>query len=156
MALNKLGGSAWMSFLVTKTIGMNNLNYNQKLSILHSLLTMINVDNIESETELDFIYQLGVKLGIKREDVDGLIDKTLEFFPPKAEYQRIVLFYTFLLVMKLDGVLSTNERKVCEDIGFKLGLNPFAVQNLIDTMLSNPEKKVPAIDIVNFFKLYHN
>ncbi len=135
---------------------MNNLNYNQKLSILHSLLSMINVDNIESETELDFIYQLGVKLGVKREDVDGLVDKTLEFFPPKAEHQRIVLFYTFLLVMKLDGVLSTNERKVCEDIGFKLGLNPFAVQNLIDTMLSNPEKKVPAIDVVNFFKLYHN
>ena len=26
----------------------------------------------------------------------------------------------------------------------------------IDTMLSNPEKKVPAIDVVNFFKLYHN
>ena len=126
------------------------------MSILHSLLSMINVDNIESETELDFIYQLGVKLGVKREDVDGLVDKTLEFFPPKAEHQRIVLFYTFLLVMKLDGVLSTNERKVCEDIGFKLGLNPFAVQNLIDTMLSNPEKKVPAIDVVNFFKLYHN
>ena len=135
---------------------MNNLNYNQKLSILHSLLTMINIDNIESETEVDFIYQLGVKLGVKKEDVDGLVDKTIEFFPPKAEHQRIVLFYTFLLVMKIDGVLSSNERKVCEDIGFKLGLNPFAVQNLLDTMLSNPEKKVPAIDVVNFFKLYHN
>jgi hypothetical protein len=117
---------------------------------------MINIDNIESETEVDFIYQLGVKLGVKKEDVDGLVDKTIEFFPPKAEHQRIVLFYTFLLVMKIDGVLSSNERKVCEDIGFKLGLNPFAVQNLLDTMLSNPEKKVPAIDVVNFFKLYHN
>ena len=135
---------------------MNNLNYNQKLSILHSLLTMINIDNIESETEVDFIYQLGVKLGVKKEDVDGLVDKTIEFFPPKAEHQRIVLFYTFLLVMKIDGVLSSNERKVCEDIGFKLGLNPFAVQNLLDTMFSNPEHKVPAIDVVNFFKLYHN
>ena len=126
------------------------------MSILHSLLTMINIDNIESETEVDFIYQLGVKLGVKKEDVDGLVDKTIEFFPPKAEHQRIVLFYTFLLVMKIDGVLSSNERKVCEDIGFKLGLNPFAVQNLLDTMLSNPEKKVHAIDVVNFFKLYHN
>ena len=135
---------------------MNNLSYNQKLSILHSLLTMINIDNIESDTEVDFIYKLGVKLGVKKEDVDGLVDKTLEFFPPKAEHQRIVLFYTFLLVMKIDGVLSFSERKVCEDIGFKLGLNPFAVQNLLDTMLSNPEKKVPAIDVVNFFKLYHN
>lgn len=135
---------------------MNNLNYNQKLSILHSLLTMINIDNIESETEVDFIYQLGVKLGVKKKDVDGLVDKTLEFFPPKAEHQRIVLFYTFLLVMKIDGVLSPNEMKVCGDIGFKLGLNPFAVQNLLDTMLCNPEKKVPAVDVVNFFKLYHN
>ncbi len=135
---------------------MNNLNYNQKLSILHSLLTMINVDNIESSTELDFIYHLGAKLGVKKSDVDGLVDRSLEFFPPKAEHQRIVLFYTFLLVMKLDGVLSIKERKVCEDIGFKLGLNPFAVQNLIESMLSNPEKKVPAIDVINFFKLYHN
>ena len=126
---------------------MNNLNYNQKLSILHSLLTMINIDNIESETEVDFIYQLGVKLGVKKKDVDGLVDKTLEFFPPKAEHQRIVLFYTFLLVMKIDGVLSPNEMKVCGDIGFKLGLNPFAVQNLLDTMLCNPEKKVPAVDL---------
>ena len=46
---------------VTKTYGMNNLNYDQKLSLLHSLLTLIRVDNIESENEVDFIYQLGKK-----------------------------------------------------------------------------------------------
>ena len=58
--------------------------------------------------------------------------------------------------MKIDGVLSPNEIKMCSDIGFKLGLNPFAVKNLLDTMFANPEKKVPAIDVINFFKLYHN
>lgn len=141
---------------VTKTYGMNNLNYDQKLSLLHSLLTLIRVDNIESENEVDFIYQLGKKLSVKKEDINGLVNKTLEFYPPKAEHQRIVLFYTFLLVMKIDGVLSQNELKMCSDIGFKLGLNPFAVKNLLDTMFANPEKKVPAIDVINFFKLYHN
>ncbi len=135
---------------------MNNLSYDQKLSLLHSLLTLIRVDNIESENEVDFIYQLGKKLGVKKDDVDGLVDRTLEFCPPKAEHQRIVLFYSFLLVMKIDGNLSTSEIKMCGDIGFKLGLNPFAVQNLLDTMFANPEKKVPAIDVINFFKLYHN
>ena len=141
---------------VTKTYVMNNLSYDQKLSLLHSLLTLIRVDNIESENEVDFIYQLGKKLGVKKDDVDGLVDRTLEFCPPKAEHQRIVLFYSFLLVMKIDGNLSTSEIKMCGDIGFKLGLNPFAVQNLLDTMFANPEKKVPAIDVINFFKLYHN
>tara|TARA_Y100000589_G_scaffold92405_1_gene87209 strand:+ start:2490 stop:2834 length:345 start_codon:yes stop_codon:yes gene_type:complete len=114
------------------------------------------VDNIESENEVDFIYQLGKKLEVKKEDIDGLVNRTLEFCPPKAEHQRIVLFYTFLLVMKIDGVLTSEEINMCGDIGFKLGLNPFAVKNLLDTMFADPEKKVPAIDVINFFKLYHN
>ena len=135
---------------------MNNLSYDQKLSLLHSLLTLMRVDKIESENEVDFIYQLGKKLGVRNNDIHGLVNKTLECHPPKAEHQRIVLFYTFLLVMKIEGALSPSEIKICSDIGFKLGLNPFAVKNLLDTMFANPTKKVPAIDVINFFKLYHN
>ena len=135
---------------------MNNLNYDQKLSLLHNLLTLTRADHVESESEVDFIYQIGKKLNIEKADIDGLMLKEVEFHPPKAEHQRIVLFYTFLLVMKIDGNLSPNEIKVCREIGFKLGLNPFAVHNLLEQMIANPKKKVPAVDVINFFKLYHN
>ncbi len=135
---------------------MNNLNYNQKLSLLHNLLTLTRADHVESESEVDFIYQIGKKLNIEKSDIDGLIDKEVDFYPPKAEHQRIVLFYTFLLVMKIDGKLSKNEIEVCREIGFKLGLNPFAIHNLLDQLMSNPKKKIPAVDVIKFFKLYHN
>ena len=135
---------------------MNNLNYNQKLSLLHNLLTLTRVDHVESDSEVDFIYQIGKKLNIHKTDIEGLLEKEVEFYPPKEEHQRIVLFYTFLLVMKIDGNLALEEKRVCREIGFKLGLNPLAVQNLLNQMINNPKKKVPAIDVINFFKLYHN
>lgn len=135
---------------------MNNLNYDQKLSLLHNLLTLTRVDHVESDSEVDFIYEIGKKLNIHKTDIDGLLTKEVEFHPPKEEHERIVLFYTFLLVMKIDGNLAKEEIRVCREIGFRLGLNPFAVQNLLDQMISNPRKKVPAVDVINFFKLYHN
>ena len=141
---------------LVKYIIMNNLNYNQKLSLLHNLLTLTRADQVESECEVDFIYQIGAKLNVLKTDIDGLLSKKVEFHPPKEEHQRIVLFYTFLLVMKIDGKLSEEEIIVCGEIGFRLGLNPFAVQNLLDQITDNPKKKIPAIDVISFFKLYHN
>ncbi len=135
---------------------MHNLNYNQKLSLLHNLLTLTRADHVESKSEVDFIYEIGKKLNIHKKDIDGLMTKEVEFHPPQEESQRIVLFYTFLLVMKIDGNLSPNEIRVCKEIGFKLGLNPIAVQNLLNQMISKPGEKVPAVDVINFFKLYHN
>ena len=135
---------------------MNNLNYNQKLSLLHNLLTLARADRIESENEVDFIYHIGAKLNILRADIDGLMSKKVAFHPPKEEHQRIVLFYTFLVVMRIDDHLSKEEISVCKEIGFRLGLNPFAVQNLLEQILDNPKKKIPSIDVVSFFKLYHN
>ena len=85
---------------------MNNLNYNQKLSLLHNLLTLARADRIESESEVDFIYHIGAKLNILKADIDGLMSKKIAFHPPKEEHQRIVLFYTFLLVMRIDDHLS--------------------------------------------------
>ena len=120
---------------------MNNLNYNQKLSLLHNLLKLTRADHFESDCEVDFIYQIGAKLNVLKKDIDGLLSKKIEFQPPKEEHQRIVLFYTFLLVMKIDGKLSKEEIFVCREIGFKLGLNPFAVQNLLEQITDNPKKK---------------
>ena len=80
---------------------MNNLNYNEKLSLLHNLLTLTRVDHVESEIEMDFIYKIGKKLNITKIDIDGLLGKKVDFHPPKGEDQRIVLFYTFLLVIKI-------------------------------------------------------
>ena len=135
---------------------MNNLNYNEKLSLLHNLLTLTRVDHVESEIEMDFIYKIGKKLNITKIDIDGLLGKEVDFHPPKGEDQRIVLFYTFLLVIKIDGYLAPEELTFCKDIGFKLGLNPFAVSNLLDSMLESIDNRVPALDVIKFFKLYHN
>lgn len=135
---------------------MNNLNYNEKLSLLHNLLKLTRVDHIESEMEVDFIYRIGEKLNIDPTDVDKLLKQPIDFQPPKEENRRIVLFYTFLLVMGIDGHFSSEEVVFCEEIGFKLGLNPLAVKSLLQKMLNNEGQRLEVSEVVQSFKLYHN
>lgn len=135
---------------------MQNLNYKQKLSLLHNLLNLTLVDQVESEVEIDFIYQIGEKLDVEKNDIDALLGADIDFAAPKAEDERIVLFYTFVLVMRIDGVVTPAEISFCKEIGLKMGLNPFAVNNLLKSIEANPTKQVPAVEVVNFFKLYHN
>lgn len=135
---------------------MNELNYNEKLSLLQNLLKLTRVDHIESEVEIDFIYRISDKLNILREDVDRLLEQKVDFVPPKEENKRIVLFYTFLLLMGVDGHFSEEEISFCKEIGFKLGLNHLAVHALVEKMLEAKGKQLPAEEVIKYFKLYHN
>ena len=135
---------------------MNNLNYTEKLSLLHNLLKLRRVDHEESELEVDFIYRISDKMSLNREDISNLLMKNIDFHPPQEENKRIVLFYTFLLLMGVDGHLEDIEVGFCQEIGFRLGLNQMAVHLLIEKILNSNRKKIPAEEVINFFKLYHN
>tara|TARA_B110000211_G_C13930223_1_gene486822 strand:+ start:126 stop:533 length:408 start_codon:yes stop_codon:yes gene_type:complete len=135
---------------------MNNLNYNEKLSLLHNLLKLRRVDHEESDLEVDFIYRISDRMSLNREDINKLLRKKVNFHPPKEENKRIVLFYTFLLLMGIDGHLENVEVGFCQEIGFRLGLNQMAVHLLIEKMINNERKKIPAREVIQFFKLYHN
>lgn len=135
---------------------MNDLNYSEKLSLLQNLLRLTRVDNIESEVEIDFIYRISDNLQVSREDVDRLLEQKIEFTPPREENKRIVLFYTYLLLMGVDGNFAKEEINFCKDIGFKLGLNHLAVHSLVEKMVAEQGKKLPAEEVINYFKLYHN
>lgn len=135
---------------------MNNLNYEEKISLLFNLLQLTRVDHVESEVEVDFIYRIGERINVSKSDIDTIIASKAPFSAPKEENQRIVLFYSFLLVMGVDGHLSKEEVQFCNGIGFKLGLNPMAVQSLINEMMDNQLKKLPAQKVIEAFKLYHN
>jgi hypothetical protein len=135
---------------------MNNLNYNEKLSLLHNLLKLRRVDHEESDLEVDFIYRISDRMSLNREDINNLLRKKVDFHPPKEENKRIVLFYTFLLLMGIDGNLENVEVGFCQEIGFRLGLNQMAVHLLIQKMINNEREKIPAEQVIQFFKLYHN
>lgn len=141
---------------VAKLIVMDNLNYNEKLSLLHNLLNLARVDHEESDLEVDFIYRISDRMSISRADINKLLKQKVDFHPPKEENKRVVLFYTFLLMMGIDGEFTDDEKSVCQEIGFKLGLNQMAVHLLIQKIIENDGAKVPALEVVEFFKLYHN
>ena len=102
---------------------MLNLSYKEKLSLVKDLLTLASVDHLESENEIEFVHQLGRKLGLEQSDIDGLVKKDIEFQPPVTEDLRISIFYTFILVVKVDGIVAHEEVQFCREVGLKLGLN---------------------------------
>lgn len=135
---------------------MNNLNYIEKLSLLNNLLKLRRVDHEESDLEVDFIYRISDRMSLDRKDINKLLKKKVDFHPPKQEDKRIILFYTFLLLMGVDGHLEDVEVGFCREIGFRLGLNQMAVHLLIEKILTSKRKKIPAKEVIKFFKLYHN
>lgn len=135
---------------------MLNLSYKEKLSLVKDLLTLASVDHLESENEIEFVHQLGRKLGLEQSDIDGLVKKDIEFQPPVTEDLRISIFYTFILVVKVDGIVAHEEVQFCREVGLKLGLNQLAVNNLLKRVADYPEENLPPNEVIGFFKLHHN
>lgn len=132
------------------------LSYKEKISLLKDLLLLTRVDNVESEVEVDFVYELGRRLAIEQTDIDTLLQRKVEFTPPEQEHTRITIFYTYILVVKVDGRIAKEEIDFCREVGLKLGLNQLAVNNLLKAVSAHPEKNFSPNEVVQFFKLHHN
>ena len=130
--------------------------YEEKLSLLRELIKLSRIDNDEADIEQDFIYDVAEKLNIHKADVETLRFDDFKFTPPKHEHQRIYNFYSLVLLMGIDNVVYDEEMDFCRLLGFRMGLNPMAVEEILKRVEEEPKKIIPSDEIIEIFKASYN
>ena len=131
---------------------------NTKESYIAVLLMLAEADDKDHINEDRFIRHVAVRLGLDEQDVDR-IDKhpeNLNFEFPRSEQARMNLLYHLLFLMKIDGTVGPKEKKLCHEIGMRLGFHYQMVDELIGVMTQHIGKVIPDHILLNIIKKYMN
>lgn len=122
------------------------------------LIRMSEADNTVQPDEEAFILGITQKLGLTADDLE-FVKKNPDSFPftlPKTMEERIMEFYNLLVLMSIDGVVTPEEKELCRQLGFRLLLNPPLINDLIDLMIDNINKKIPEDQMLQAVLKYLN
>jgi hypothetical protein len=123
----------------------------ERISLLSEMIEFAIVDGELHDKEYDFLSLLSHELQIEKPAFVDLFRKRDSFLPVKDEFQRILHFYKMALLMYCDNVLHTKENLFIHEIGIKMGLNPKAMDRILDMMHCAPNHIVaPEVVICAF------
>jgi hypothetical protein len=129
---------------------------NEKQSLLIELIKLAKVDKEFHEKEYAFLVEIARLLGIEKPKLDELFEKHIEFAPPKLEFGRILQFQRLILLANVDLKVESSELKLLKETGMKMGLNPKAIENVLDEMKKHENGLIPPDKLIDIFKIYHN
>ncbi len=130
--------------------------YQEKLSLIRELILLSKADQQFTQLEKDFIFSVAEKLGIFAVEVEKLYGEDIPFTPPENEFRRIFHFQSLLLMMGIDHRFSEAEKDFCREMGLRMGLNNWAVGQLIDNMIEKGGKALPPEEVIRIFKAGYN
>ena len=131
---------------------------NTKKSYLLMLIKLSNADHKVDKNEARFINNVAKKLGLTENDVENIHDHPDEFrfTLPDNMLERMRQFYHLLFLMGIDGEITIEEREICRQLGFRLCLNPPLMDDLINLMIDNLNKRIPDGEMLEVIKKYMN
>ena len=128
----------------------------EKLSLLSDLVKLAQSDNTLREAEFQFLLAIAGQLGVTREDFKKIFEEYIEFHPPKLELDRIVQFQRLVLLMNVDLNINEEEINYIKNIGIRMGLHPFATEEVLKCMHNYENKIVPSEKLFEIFRTFHN
>ncbi len=140
---------------------MYELDGDRKRGYLRVLIEMARVDSEYKINEDFLLKELAERMHIDLEEVEEIKEKELSqasssIKVPKSEPERMTLFYQLLFMMKIDGEVTPGEKRLCKRMGFRLGINPLLVDELIEIMVAHINDRVPEQEMLNSIKKYLN
>lgn len=127
-----------------------------RISLLSEMIEFAIVDGQLHDKEYDFLHLLSQELEIEKPAFVDLFRKRDVFLPIKEEFFRILHFYKLALLMYCDNVLHEREDKSIHEIGLKMGLNPKAMDRILDLMHCAPNHIVAPEKVICAFQEQHN
>ena len=106
----------------------------QKLSLLSDMIAFAIVDGELHDKEYDFLKMIAVELKIDNTTFLALFRKQVQLKPIKNEFDRFLHFYRLALLMSCDGIFHETENITIHEIGINMGLNPVAMNRVLDMM----------------------
>ena len=130
--------------------------YEEKLSLLSEMIEFAKVDGELHERELEFLSLVAHELQIDKPVFVQLFRQQIDIHVIKSETQRIHQFYRLALLMHCDGKLHEKENISIKQLGINMGLNPSAMNKVLELMKASPTGMIDAEDIIKAFKEQHN
>lgn len=124
----------------------------QKISLLSEMIEFAIVDGELHDKEYDFLYLLSQEFQIEKPAFLDLFRKRDEIIPIKQEFGRIVHFYQLSLLMYCDEIVERHEDISIHRIGLKLGLNPVAMNRILDMMKCAPNHIIAPEKVICIFE----
>lgn len=135
---------------------MTESEHHEKLSLLTQLIQLAKVDSDIRDSEYQFLSAIANQLGVSSEEFNGLFDEYISFQPPAYEFDRIVQFHRLVLLMNIDQVIDEKQLNMIKTMGVRLGLQPLAVAEVLDTMHDYPNNMLPPEKLIAIFRTFQN
>ncbi|NKI32933.1 TerB family tellurite resistance protein [Croceivirga thetidis] len=130
--------------------------YEEKIGILSQMIAFAQSDHSIKESEYDFIFNVAQTLGVTKKAFDELLGDAPEPVMPKKLGERIVQFHRLLLLMNIDQKQQLSELKKLHEMGFKLGLSPAAIEEVLSEMHKYPNFAIPPKKLIEIFRNHYN
>lgn len=134
---------------------MNN-QHQEKLSLLQDLIALSKADKNISFMEAQFVESVALSLGVSPSELQTLKENPIDYNPQNKETDRITQFYRLLLLMGVDSNHHKTEIEFCKNTGLKMGLNPIAINEVVQRILVSEKGMLPPQEIIEVFQSYHN
>ncbi len=126
--------------------------------LLSTLIKLSRVDDFFDQFELSFLVKVGQQLRIDNSRVEQLINKPLEgdFDVPSSERDRMNILYHMLFLMKIDTIVSDEEKDMIHHYGFKLGFPKPMLDEFISVVEKHKFKPIPTETMLDIIRRYQN
>jgi len=133
--------------------------FEEKISHLNDLINLSRIDGSENLTEINFISSVADRLGISRDDLKIIKDKTekVEFIPSQDMYQVMMQYHRLIILMGIDRIIAPEEKEFCLKLGLKMKLKKEALLEIIDKAIDIPRHIISVEEIERiFYRHYKN
>jgi uncharacterized tellurite resistance protein B-like protein len=100
---------------------------------LRNLVALSSADGAIDDSEKEILLKIGVRKGLKRNDIQKIIDNPgqNDYVPATTDDERFEQIYDLVELMLADGVAEDNELHYCIEMAEKLGFRKAVVGVLI-------------------------
>jgi hypothetical protein len=121
----------------------DSLEEKRRLSHIKNLIALAAADGHVDDCEVDFIAEVGARMGIKDEEVKRIFKhpESIKFEVPESEDEKLVLLYDYVVVMMADKIIDDNELTFCYDTVEKLGFRRDLAPEIISEIMTSIGKE---------------
>lgn len=135
---------------------MSNQTLEEKLGLLKQLILVANADGKIKEAEYQLLLGLAANLGVSPEEFQKVFETGVDITLPKTDADRILQFHRMILMLNVDADAAPAEIDMVRKMGIMLGLNPQAIEIVLEEMKTYPNNLIPPDRMVQIFTKYMN
>jgi hypothetical protein len=135
---------------------MSNQSLEEKLGLLKQLILVANADGKIKEAEYQLMLGLAGYMQVSKEEFEKVFETGVDITLPKTDADRILQFHRMILMLNVDADAAPAEIDMVRKMGIMLGLNPQAIELVLEEMKTYPNNLIPPDRMVQIFTKYMN